>query len=231
MDSIAIITARGGSKRIPGKNIKDFLGKPIMAYSIETAFASGLFHEVMVSTDDEEIASVAKKYGAVVPFMRSSETSDDFSTTSEVLLEVLGRLRKEHKNYSNACCIYPTAPFITSDSLQKGFDLLVDSKYDAVFPVAAFSFPVLRSLVKNDEGKVVMKWPENLNTRSQDMPSFYHDAGQFYWMNIETFLINKKLYTNNNGAIILNELYVQDIDNEIDWTMAELKYKLINNQK
>ena len=228
MANIAIITARGGSKRIPRKNIKDFLGKPIIAYSIQTALASGLFDEVMVSTDDDEIAVVAKEYGATIPFFRSQQTSDDYSGTADVLLEVLQQLNGIGKTYNYACCIYPTAPLINTSTLQKGYSLLTEGKYDTVFPVCAFSSPVLRSLIMDETGKVTMQWPENINKRSQDLPGCYHDAGQFYWINVPAFLAKQKLYTDNSGAIILNELQVQDIDNETDWKMAELKFKLIN---
>ncbi len=227
MANIAIITARGGSKRIPRKNIKDFLGKPIIAYSIQTALASGLFDEVMVSTDDSEIAAVAEEYGASVPFLRSLRNADDYSGTADVLLEVLQRLNEIGKTYHYACCIYPTAPFINTGTLQKGYSLLAEAKYDTVFPVCAFSYPVLRSLIMDEDGKVAMQWPENMNKRSQDLPPCYHDAGQFYWINVAAFLAKQQLFTDNTGAVILNELQVQDIDNETDWKIAELKYLLL----
>ncbi|MES2431381.1 MAG: pseudaminic acid cytidylyltransferase [Bacteroidota bacterium] len=228
MASIAIITARGGSKRIPRKNIKDFLGKPILAYSIETALTSGLFDQVIVSTDDHEIAATALKYGATVPFIRSLENSNDFAGTADVLIEVLEQLKKNGKAYEYACCIYPTAPFINPAVLKDGHTLLIEKKYDTVFPVCAFSYPILRSLSIKEEGKVEMNWPENLNKRSQDLIPAYHDAGQFYWVNVDRFIEKQKLFTDNSGALILNELQVQDIDTEIDWKIAELKYTLLN---
>ncbi len=232
MKNVAIITARGGSKRIPGKNIKDFLGKPIIAYSIETALASGLFEDVIVSTDDNEIATIAKQYGASVPFMRSIKNADDYATTSDVISEVLEELNLNGKKYNNACCIYPTAPLLTTESLGKGFNLLITDNYDSVFPVCAFSYPILRSLVvAADSGRVSMNWPENLNKRSQDLNTNYHDAGQFYWVQIPAFLRVTKLFTDTSGAIILDELQVQDIDNETDWAIAELKYSLLHNVK
>lgn len=227
MANVAIITARGGSKRIPRKNIKDFLGKPIIAYSIEIALNSGLFDYVMVSTDDDEIAEVAKRYGAQVPFIRSKQTADDFTGTADVVLEVLNDLSKIGKQFDNACCIYPTAPFITKQSLTEAYNLLQHHTFDSVFPVCPFSSPILRAL-KIKDSKTSMIWPENINKRSQDLEPTYHDAGQFYWMNVHLFLIEKKLYTNNTGSIILSELQTQDIDNESDWKLAELKYKLIN---
>ncbi|MDB5275549.1 MAG: CMP-N-acetylneuraminic acid synthetase [Ferruginibacter sp.] len=227
MSKVAIITARGGSKRIPRKNIKSFWGKPILAYSIQTALASGLFEDVIVSTDDNEIASIAKEFGANVPFLRSEETAGDFSSTADVLLEVLRQLDEIGKTYNDACCIYPTAPFISTSILEKGYRLLKEGNYDSVFPVCAFSYPVMRSLKMEKAGKVFMQWPENIDKRSQDLPPFYHDAGQFYWINVLAFLEKQKLFTDKSGAVILNELQVQDIDNEMDWKIAELKYSLL----
>lgn len=228
MSNVAIITARGGSKRIPRKNIKLFRGKPIIAYSIETALHSGLFDYVMVSTDDDEIADVSKKYGAQIPFIRSRENSNDFAGTADVLIEVLNELKANGKDFENACCIYPTAPFITKKTLEESYKLLIEKKFDSVFPVCPFSYPIQRALEIND-AKIGMVWPENLNKRSQDLPPRYHDAGQFYWMNIQTFLREKKIFTNNAGSIVLNELQVQDIDNETDWKIAELKYSIYLN--
>lgn len=230
MANVAIITARGGSKRIPRKNIKGFLGKPIIAYSIETALKSGLFDYVMVSTDDEEIAEVAKKYGAHVPFIRSKQTADDFSTTADVITEVLNDLKGIGKQFENACCIYPTAPFITKQTLNEAYNLLINKNFESVFPVCSFSHPIQRALEITDY-KIKMIWPDNLNKRSQDLSSAYYDAGQFYWLNTVSFLANKNIYSDNSGSIILNELQTQDIDNLIDWELAQLKFKLINQTK
>jgi N-acylneuraminate cytidylyltransferase len=230
MANVAIITARGGSKRIPRKNIKDFSGKPIIAYSIETALKSNLFDYVMVSTDDDEIASIAKSYGAQVPFIRSKQTADDFAGTADVILEVLTDLQGIGKQFENACCIYPTAPFITTQTLNDAFDLMIKHKFNSVFPVCQFSYPVQRAL-EIDNSKTSMVWPENLNKRSQDLQPRYHDAGQFYWMNVKAFLSTKKVFTENTGSIILNELQVQDIDNETDWKIAELKHSLLFSDK
>ena len=230
MGNVAIITARGGSKRIPRKNIKEFGGKPIIAYSIETALNSNLFEYVMVSTDDDEIAGVAKRYGAHVPFMRSKNNSDDFTGTADVILEVLHDLEKVGKQFDYVCAIYPTAPFITKQLLAEAYEVLINKKMDSVFPVCSFSYPIQRSLEINDS-KISMVWPENLNKRSQDLEPRYHDAGQFYWMNTEVFLKEKKVFTQNSGSVIVNEMQVQDIDSETDWQLAELKYKLINTKK
>ncbi|MCD6067570.1 MAG: CMP-N-acetylneuraminic acid synthetase [Bacteroidetes bacterium] len=227
MHKLAIITARGGSKRIPRKNIKLFRGKPIIAYSIETAVKSGLFDYVMVSTDDDEIATIAVQYGAEVPFKRSPQTADDFSGTAEVLTEVIEELKRTGRSFEYACAIYPTAPFISAEKLEEAFELLKEKNYNSVFPVCAFSFPVQRSLELDDHNKIEMRWPENALKRSQDLPPSYHDAGQFYWLNTAQFGQEKKLYTSNSGAIVLNELEVQDIDNETDWKIAELKHSLL----
>ena len=226
--NLAIITARGGSKRIPKKNIKKFLGKPIIAYSIEAAIGSGLFDEVMVSTDCEEIAAIAREYGAVVPFMRSSAASDDYATTADVLLEVLGDYSERGTKFDLLCCIYPTAPFVMPDKLLAAYKMLQEQNADAAIPVVPFSYPPLRGLVIEDT-YVKMKWPENLNVRSQDLGSMYHDSGQFYFVRVDAFLKEKTLTCKKTIAMILSELEVQDIDNETDWKLAELKYKLLMN--
>lgn len=225
MANLCIIPARGGSKRIPRKNIKDFLGKPIIAYSIETALQSGLFEEVMVSTDDEEIAEVAKRYGAKVPFFRSELTSGDYATTSQVLAEVLEGYRKSGNAFEEACCIYPTAPLIRIERLIEGFAELKAKKARSVFPVVAYSSPIWRALKQTSVGAFEMIWPEHLNSRSQDLEKAYHDAGQWYWFNVERFLTEERIYTDNTSCIVLSEYEVQDIDTAIDWEMAEIKYR------
>lgn len=226
MSNLAIITARGGSKRIPKKNIRPFLGKPIIAYSIEVALKSGIFDEVMVSTDSQEIADIAVKYGSKVPFFRSAKNSDDHSTTADVIEEVLLEYEKKGKGYDYVCCIYPTAPFVSAEKISESMKLLVSSKADSVLPVTNFSYPILRSLKIDNEGRLKMNWPENLNIRSQDLTPAYHDCGQFYCLNVKEFLVQKKLFMDNTLPIIISELEVQDIDNEEDWKIAEMKYKL-----
>ena len=221
---IAIIPARGGSKRIPKKNIKEFCGKPVIAYSIEAAIASNLFTEVMVSTDDKIIADIAIQYGAKVPFMRSVKNADDYATTLDILKEVLNSYTKSNRNFMYGCCIYSTAPFITNSVLQATYKKLTEHNFDSVFPIVQYSSPIWRSL-KIENNKVAMWWPENVNKRSQDLPAAYHDAGQFYWFNINKILEGNTLYTENSGAVIIDELHVQDIDTIQDWQMAELKYK------
>lgn len=229
MSSVAIITARGGSKRIPHKNIKPFLGKPIIAYSIEAAKAAGCFDEVMVSTDDEEIAEIARSYGAVVPFMRSAENSDDFSTTRDVVREVLKQYKEVGREFDYACCIYPTAPFITAERLKESMQLLEDKQADSVLPVVRFSFPPQRCVVLED-GRAVFKWPEHMLTRSQDLEPFYHDCGQYYCLNTKAFGEQEVLFMKNTYPVILDEMEVQDIDNETDWKLAELKFKLLRGE-
>lgn len=231
MADICIIPARGGSKRIPGKNIKDFAGKPIIAYSIEAALSSGLFDEVMVSTDDAEIASIAEKFGAKVPFFRSEKNADDNSTTSDVLVEVLMEYSNGGRKFISGCCLYPTAPFVTVESLEEGKRILTESGTDTVFPAVKFGYPVWRGLRKDGDGTVEMIWKEYLNSRSQDLEEVFHDAGQWYWFDVERFLSNKKLFTNNTKAIELSPLEVQDIDNMHDWQLAELKYGYLQSLK
>jgi pseudaminic acid cytidylyltransferase len=227
--NIAIIPARGGSKRIPRKNIKPFLGKPIIAYSIEAALQSGLFDEVMVSTDDEEIADISKKWGAKVPFFRSEANSTDHATTADVLIEVLNNYKEQGENFSYGCCLYPTAPFIQSKHLQEAFTMLQQEEYHTVYPVVQYSYPIWRSL-KVEGGRAAMFWPEHQQSRSQDLPAAYHDAGQFYWFHAERFGQDKALFTAHSGVLVLNELQVQDIDSLTDWQLAELKYQLLQTQ-
>jgi N-acylneuraminate cytidylyltransferase len=231
MSKLAIIPARGGSKRIPRKNIKPFLGKPIIAYSIEAALKSNLFDEVMVSTDDKEIAEIAKSYGARVPFLRSENNADDFATTVDVIQEVLKEYKSNGKVFDYFTCIYPTAPFVSSSLLIKAFKKLIAENLDCVFSVLKYGFPIQRALTINNEDKVEMIDASNMNVRSQDLEPSFHDAGQFYVLNVNTFIKNQKLWTNNTGCIEINELEAQDIDTETDWKLAELKYKLILDGK
>lgn len=226
MKKVAIITARGGSKRIPRKNIKDFLGKPIIAYSIEAAIESQVFDEVMVSTDDKEIAAIAKEYGAVIPFIRSMKNSDDYATTVEVLIEVINNYKKEGKDFDYGCCLYPTAPFVTSSTIELAYKKLVENNYDTVFPVVSFGYPIQRALKINSMDRMEMFYPEFLNHRSQDLESAFHDAGQFYWFKTNQLLQQKKLWTENTGVVEISEMEVQDIDSYTDWKLAELKYSL-----
>lgn len=226
--ALAMITARGGSKRIPGKNYKEFCGKPILLYSIEAALKSGVFDEVMVSTDDETIAKLARNAGAKVPFMRSEATANDYATTDEVIYEVLKAYEACGVFFDAFCCIYPTAPFITADILQQAMSLLDTAA--SVMPVVPFSYPPLRSLVIKDS-RLVRKYPEFANTRSQDLEVFYHDCGQFYACRTDAFMQEKTTDVEDLVPMILNETMVQDIDTKDDWAIAECKYKMLQENK
>lgn len=226
---LAIITARGGSKRIPRKNIKEFCGKPILAYSIEAAVTSGIFDTVMVSTDDEEIAEIAKQYGAEVPFYRSAETANDYATTNDVLLEVLAEYEKRGECFDMAVCIYPTAPFVTAEKLKEAVEKLAESDADTLIPVVAFSYPPQRAMIV-EKGRLVFEYPQYLDSRSQDLVPHYHDVGQFYVFRTEAFKINRKLMVGNILPLVISELEVQDIDNQTDWEIAEMKYRLMKEK-
>lgn len=228
MSAVAIITARGGSKRIPRKNIRPFLGKPIISYVIDVALRSSLFDEVMVSTDDAAIAEVARRYGAQVPFMRQPETADDFATTAQVLLEVLNQYKQQGQTFQYACCLYPTAPFVAPSLLQRAFDRLTQLGFDTVYPVQPFSFPIQRSVLLRD-GKVRWFQPEHALTRSQDLEPAYHDAGQFYFFDVQRFQASQRLISDNTGGVVISEMEAHDIDNEADWQVAEFKYRLLHN--
>lgn len=224
---IAIITARGGSKRIPQKNIKEFCGKPILAYSIQAAIAAGIFDEIMVSTDSEEIADIARSFGAKVPFMRSEETANDFATTNDVLREVLEEYRKRGSNFEIAVCIYPTAPFVTADKLKHAVALMKDG-VDGVTPVVRYLFPPQRAMIIKD-GTLEYQYPEYKCVRSQDLEPIYHDCGQFYVLRPENILEDREDVT--ILPYICSGLEVQDIDNEEDWKLAEMKYRLMQPKK
>jgi len=229
MKKLAIIPARGGSKRIHKKNIKFFLDKPIISYSIEAALSSGLFDEVMVSTDDEEIAEVALSFGAKVPFFRSEKNSDDYATTIDVITEVINEFKKIGKEFEYACCIYPCAPLLSKTKLIESFQKLITFNLDCVFPIVRFGFPIQRA-VKIDNGNLIkMFQPEFMQTRSQDLEPAFHDAGQFYFFKTNEIVKYQKLWTTNTGFVELTEIESQDIDNLIDWDLAVLKYKLTNN--
>lgn len=230
MSRIAIITARGGSKRIPRKNIKDFLGRPIMVYSIDAALQSGCFDEVMVSTDDGEIAEIARKAGAVVPFFRSEKTAGDFATTADVIEEVLSEYQKRGREFTEACILYPTAPFVTAKKLKDAMDILTKNGADSVLPMVAFSFPPQRSFV-SENGKIRFAEPKYSRTRSQDLEPLYHDCGQFCCFDVKHFLKNKILVTDNTYGIVFPESEVQDIDNPEDWLLAEMKYKMMKEKE
>lgn len=223
MNSIAIITARGGSKRIPNKNIKEFCGKPIIAYSIEAALQCGLFETVMVSTDSEKIAWVAREFGADVPFMRSDATSNDFADTTDVLKEVVYEYKKRGMDFESFCCIYPTAPFVTPQKLIDSYRLLQQADVNNVVSMVPFSFPPQRGVIM-DGAYVKAAYPEHIDKRSQDLEQVLHDAGQFYWCRTKAFLENHNILFNHTVPFIVPETEVQDIDNPSDWEIAILKY-------
>lgn len=229
MSSIAIITARGQSKRIPRKNIHPFAGRPLIAYSIEAALGAGVFDTVLVSTDDEEIAKVAKACGASVPFLRSAGNSDDHATTNDVLVEVLTELSDRGETFETACCIYPTAPFLTGEKLRDAYSaFLSGNDADTMISVVRFSYPPQRAYVKKD-GRIEFAHPEYALSRSQDLEPLYHDAGQFYLFRTASFLSRRSLF----GGIILPyelpESEVQDIDTPEDLKIAEMKYRILHS--
>ncbi len=227
--AIAIITARGGSKRIPNKNIREFCGKPIIAYSIQAAIESNIFDEIMVSTDSYVIAEIAQKYGARVPFMRSDQTADDYATTSDVILEVLRNYEKMGRTFEYISCIYPTAPFVTGGKLKSAMKIIETNDCVEVMPVVEFSYPPQRCyVIEND--KMHYKYPEYSEIRSQDLEKYYHDAGQFYFYRTDEYLVRNGKIKGDVYPLIVSTMEVQDIDNESDWKIAEIKYKLINSK-
>ena len=219
--NIAVITARGGSKRIPRKNIKLFCGKPMIAWSIEAALKSECFKQVIVSTDDEEIALIAQKYGADVPFVRPKNLSDDHTGTNLVIAHAIEWLNSQGLNPGLICCIYATAPFICLSDIQDGLDLIVKKNCDYVFSVTSFAYPIQRALKFEDDGKVGMFYPSNFYTRSQDLEESFHDAGQFYWGKTKVWLEGKPALLANSFPIRLPRYRVQDIDTLEDWQHAE----------
>lgn len=249
--TLCIIPARGGSKRIPRKNIKLFNDKPMIAYSIEAALESGCFTRVAVSTDDEEIAAVARQYGAETPFVRPPELADDFATTGAVMRHAVATLLAERLSESErsgllhgksgqpdcsaspkpvlpeVCCLYATAPFVCPADLQRGLDTLRQSGGDYAFSVTDFPFPIQRALRLNEQGGVSMFQPENFAVRSQDLEHAWHDAGQFYWGNAEAWLTEKPIFNSQAAAVKLPRYRVQDIDTPEDWARAEMMWRVL----
>ena len=228
--AIAIIPARGGSKRIPRKNIKDFFGKPLIAYSIEVALNSKLFDKVIVSTDDEEIANVAKKYGAEVPFLRPLELSDDFSVTKDVIDHAIEYLKQQGQNYDYLCTIYATAPLMQEKYLIEGFEKLKNSNAINVFSATSMPFPIQRTFKLTQDGRCEMFTPEHYLTRSQDLEEAYQDAGQFYWTKLNE-KSNEIMFGRDSIPVILPRHLVQDIDTLEDWRRAELMYEAIKKSQ
>jgi len=231
--AIAIIPARGGSKRVPRKNIKLFHGKPLIAYSIETALKSALFDKVVVSTDDEEIAKIAIEYGAEVPFLRPKDLSDDFIMPQAAIDHALEYLDNNYKKYDFYCTIYPTAPLLQAEYLIKGAKELLNTDAVNVFSATSMPYPIQRSFKIDKNNRCEMFWPENYNVRSQDLEEAYHDAGQFYWTHRDRqkHIKNKIILSRDSIAIILPRYLVQDIDSLEDWEMAELMYEVLKTRK
>ena len=222
--SVCIITARGGSKRIPRKNVREFCGKPMLAYSVECALESGIFDTVMVSTDDAEIAEVARAYGAEVPFMRSEATSNDYATTADVLREVLGEYKARGREFDTMCCLYPTAPFVRASELKEAA-AMIEAGATSVIPVTSFDFPPLRGFKVGEDGSLAYAFPEYATTRSQDLPEMVHDCGRFYFMDVEAFGKSNSIVTERSTSLRIPCALVQDIDTPEDWEIAEQKYK------
>jgi pseudaminic acid cytidylyltransferase len=224
---VAIIPARGGSKRIPRKNIKPFAGLPIIAHSIKAAQESGLFDRIVVTTDDEEIAEVANSFGAEVPFIRPKELSDDHTATIPVIAHAIKTLQANGEDIETACCIYATAPFIRSGDLIDAYSALIAHNKQYAFPVTTFPFPIWRGVKRDNEGNIQMFWSEHFATRSQDLEEAYHDTGQFYWGTANAWIEGKPIFSDVATTIVLPRHLVQDIDTMEDWTRAELMYKVL----
>ena len=228
--NIAIIPARGGSKRIPKKNIKHFLGKPIIAYSIQAAIRSNLFDRVVISTDSDEISKIAHTFGGETPFIRPDNLSDDYSGTHEVIGHAVKSLEDDGCKLDYVCCIYPTAPLIQIEDIKKGFQLVKNGQYRSVMAATSYSYPVHRSFEVLSSGGLKMIFPEHYKTRSQDLPEIYHDAGQFYWAKPEVWKDKPSSYNETNGVVKLPNFRVQDIDTIEDWQRAENIYKSLFNK-
>ena len=230
MATIAIIPARGGSKRIPRKNVREFCGKPMLARSIETVIASGLFDHVVVSTDDGEIAEMAKSCGADVPFVRPASLSGDDAVTDAVLVHAVLQCQTLFPDIAHGCCVYATTPFLTVHDLKLGLDTLMSNRATSVFPVVEYEFPIEQAFVL--EGKrPVAKWPESLDSNSQEFQSHYHDAGMFYWFDVDGFLQVKKLFCENSAVLVIPRYRCQDLNTHEDWESAEIKFEVMQEKR
>lgn len=224
---VAIIPARGGSKRIPRKNVKLFAGKPMIAHSIERARESGLFDRVIVSTDDEDVGAVSREYGVEVPFMRPAALSDDHATTTAVIAHAVEWLRAEGANPTTVCCLYATAPFVSVADLRAGCAALEGGDWNYVFAATDFAYSIFRSFRRVDGGGVEMFFPEHFTTRSQDLPQAYHDAGQFYWGRADAWVEQRRVFAPQSTVVLLSRARVQDIDTPEDWERAEALHRFL----
>lgn len=231
MSTVAIIPARGGSKRIPRKNIKEFCGKPMIAWSIDAARKSGCFDRIIVSTDDAEIAQVAREFGAEIPFMRPSSLSDDYTGTIPVIRHAVEWLSDNGSPVSEACCIYATAPFVSPEDLKRGQQMLHSEACSYAFSVTSYAFPIQRAIRITSEGKVAMFNPEHFQTRSQDLEEAWHDAGQFYWGTAQAWKEEQLIFSGDAVAVKLPRHRVQDIDTPEDWVRAEWLFRAMQEQR
>ena len=228
--NICVIPARSGSKRIPKKNIKNFCGKPIIAYSIEAAINCNLFDRIIVSTDSDEIAKIGNKYGAETPFIRPEKLSDDFTHTHEVIGHTVSYLEKKGYNIDYACCIYPTAPFIQVSDLLQGLELIKSEKWDLILAATNYSYPIFRSFEYLSNGGLKMIFPKYFNSRSQDLPKVYHDTGQFYWAKPKIWKSKSSGFNIKNSIVEIPNFRAQDIDTVDDWQKAEVMFKILNKK-
>lgn len=228
---LCVIPARGGSRRIPRKNIKLFCGKPMIAWSIDAALQSNCFNQVVVSTDDAEIAELARHHGAQVPFIRPAALSDDHTGTTAVIAHAIDWLGAQGEAPEQVCCLYATAPFVTAEDLRTGLEVLTDSDADYAFSVTRYAFPIQRAIRINSAERIEMFNPEHFNTRSQDLEEAFHDAGQFYWGRASAWRNNTAIFAPTSSPILLPRYRVQDIDTEEDWLDAELKFMTLNNRQ
>lgn len=227
---IAVIPARGGSKRIPRKNIKDFAGKPMIAWSITSALDSGCFDEVVVSTDDSEIATIAQQYGAAVPFLRPAALSDDYAGTLPVMRHAVDWMIGENWEAEFVCCIYATAPFLGASDIQRGLRAIAEQRADYAFSVTTYAYPVQRALFIDQAGRVRMFHPAEFSTRSQDLPEAFHDAGQFYWGTTDAWRAERPIFTGDAVPVLLPRHRVQDIDTPEDWVSAEWLFRALQEK-
>lgn len=224
---LCVIPARGGSKRIPKKNIKYFCGKPMIEWTILTAIKSNCFDKIIVSTDSEEIAEISKKIGAEVPFLRPNNISDDHTGTIPVISHAINFINDHFSKVDYACCIYATAPFVEASFIQEGFKKIKEENANYSFSATSYPFPIQRAIKITSQNRSQMFFPENFNTRSQDLENSFHDAGQFYWGKASSWLENRRIFDDNSIPIIIPRYKVQDIDDQEDWERAEIIFELI----